>query len=110
LKAQTQANDPELRNIEKLKGDLLELQQQVLVTQSQRVIFTWKAQLGFACKTVLPNDLVCIINGSRTPVVLRRSGGTLFLLGSVTSWTPCTVKPLPVRKKRGRDSFCLKRP
>ena len=40
-----------------------------------------KAQPGFACKTVVPNDLVCIILGSRTPVVLRRSGGNFVFVG-----------------------------
>lgn len=75
LKAQTQANDPELRNIEKLESDLFEPQQLVLVTQPQRVIYTWKARLGFACAIVLLNDLVCIIHGSKTNLVLRRSGG-----------------------------------
>jgi hypothetical protein len=80
LKAQTQANDPELRNIEKLESDLFELQQLVLVTQPQRVIYTWKARLGFACKTVLLNELVCIIHGSKTHIVLRRSGGNFVFV------------------------------
>jgi hypothetical protein len=31
-------------------------------------------RLGFACKPVLRNDLVYIIHGSKTPVILRRSG------------------------------------
>jgi len=80
LKEQTQASDPEIRNIEKLESDLFELQQLVLVTQPQRVIYTWKSRLGFACKTVLLNELVCIIHGSNTPVVLRRSEGNFVFV------------------------------
>jgi hypothetical protein len=60
-------------NCEKLKDDLYELQQHSLHTQRKRIVYTKNEKIGLAPDMARLNDLICIIHGSKTPIVLRRS-------------------------------------
>lgn len=75
------SNDTSLVGLQKQKDDLYELQQRALHAQKKRVVYTEKGFIGLAPRDVRPGDVVCILHGSKAPVVLRPLNGRWALVG-----------------------------
>lgn len=70
---QLRAEDKTAENYYKLQEDLCELQQHSLHTQCKRIVYTENGKIGLAPQMACLNDVICILHGSKTPIVLRRS-------------------------------------
>jgi hypothetical protein len=64
-----------LHNSEKLKYERQFLREKMLVCYRKRVFSSEASSLGLAPKDVKFGDLICIVHGSRVPIVLRKLEG-----------------------------------
>lgn len=96
------------RNKSHAYTELRMLQRAALVTQHKRVFISQSGKVGLASKFSQDGDKICILHGSRAPVVLRDNGDNTYgsfgfcflesaMLGEAVTWEEADADVLELR-------------